>query len=131
MDDLWFKRAIGLKFWGFETDPHALAASFKVLSEAHSKGEPLDSKNYPENQIIFAHVLEEHDHWGDATASLINDMGGIDYLLEFIAKLKPKNYWIFVNIPSEELHSNNSNGFSAESLQVISALKCDIGLNPF
>ena len=98
MDDLWYKRSVGIKVYGFDSNPHELALKFNVLSDVKVMGEAHGLKNtYKENQIHLLKLLEPEDSWGDALLSLISDLGGAEFLLGFINDLKPKNHFVIIN----------------------------------
>jgi hypothetical protein len=132
MDDLWYKRSIGLKVYGFDYNPHELALKFNVLSDVKVKGDPHGLKNtYKENQIHFLKLLEPEDSWGDTLLSLVSDLGGVEELLSNVADLKPKNIFVIVNKPIKDLHYQQSNDMSKECINILNKLGFNVTFNFF
>ena len=132
MDDLWYKRSVGIKVYGFDSNPHELALKFNVLSDVKVMGEAHGLKNtYKENQIHLLKLLEPEDSWGDALLSLISDLGGAEFLLGFINDLKPKNHFVIINKPLKDLDYQQTNDISKECIHVFNQLSCNISFNFF
>ncbi|TYK64202.1 hypothetical protein [Colwellia echini] len=130
MSDLWNQRSVGLKFWGFDSDPYELANQFRVMSEANAIGEPHGLKNkFKENQVYLAKQLSKDEFWGDALLELIKDLGGIKNILSTIGSIQPKNYFIVINIPVSDNFNGSGNDISKQCVKVLAKLNCDISFN--
>ena len=131
-DDLWYKRSVGIKVYGFDSNPHELALKFNVLSDVKVKGDIHGLKNtYKENQIHLLKLLESEGSWGDALLSLISDLGGVEFLLGIINDLKPKNHFVIVNKPLKDLDYQQTNDISKECIHLINQLGCNVSFNFF
>lgn len=132
MDDLWYKRSVGIKVYGFDSNPHELALKFNVLSDVKAKGDAHGLKNtYKENQIYLLKLLEPEDSWGDTLLNLISDLGGVESLLGNINDLEPKNYFIIVNKPTKDFDYQQSNDISKECIHLLNQLGCNVSFNFF
>lgn len=132
MHELWYKPSIGIKVYGFDSDPHELALKFNVLSDVNAKGDAHGLKNtYKENQIHLLKLLEPEDSWGDTLLSLISDLGGVESLLGNINDLKAKNHFVIVNKPLKDLDYQQSNDISKECIHLLNKLDCNVSFNFF
>jgi hypothetical protein len=132
MDDLWYKRSIGIKIYGFDSNPHELALKFNVLSDVIAKGDAHGSRNtHKENQIHLIKLLEPKDSWGDTLLSLISNLGGVESLLGNIKDLKPKSHFVIVNKPLRDLDYQQSNDISKECIHLLNQLDCNVSFNFF
>lgn len=132
MEDLWYKRSVGIKLWGVKNDPHEVSKSLNALSRCKVKGDPWGKRNvYPENQMHIIKLLEYDDSWGDGFESLISDLGGVDFVKKLIVDMEPKKVLAIINLPIDDYKHQKSNDLSKESIFLLHKLSCNLTFNFF